>query len=182
MTVSIPEAGREVAESTFVALLAEHQHCLFQRILAALPHLPDAEEVLQETNLVLLRKSSKFVPGTNFGAWATRVAHFEVLKFRRRSHRDGLRFDDDLVELLAIESAARADLLEERRLALAGCLTRLSDRDRDLVRRRYRRGATTQQVSDQVGRSTKAVYNALQRIYRSLHECISRTLAAEANP
>ena len=56
------------------------------------------------------------------------MPHFEVLKFRLRFHRDRIRFDDGPVELLAIEAAARTDLLEERRLALVGCLTRLSER------------------------------------------------------
>ena len=64
----------------------------------------DADDILQETNLVLWRKSDEFEPGSNFDAWAFRIAQFQVLAFRKRQQRSKLHFDDELVEALALEA------------------------------------------------------------------------------
>ena len=102
--------------------LTENQRALYVYILGLVANPTDADEVLQEANLVLWRKAVEFQPGTNFAAWAFRVAHFEVLAFRKRRGRERLSFEPELMETLAAESAARADSFEARRRALAQCL------------------------------------------------------------
>src|SRR5437763_3085610 len=53
---------------------------------------PDAaDELLQRTNVVLCEKADEFTAGTNFPSWARRVAHFEVLTYRRRLARERQR-------------------------------------------------------------------------------------------
>lgn len=163
----------------FVRLLTEHQRALHVHILGLVLNPTDTDEVLQETNLVLWRKAHDFQPGTNFAAWAFRVAHFEVLAFRKRKGRERLSFEPELLETLAEESAARASGFDARRRALAACLSKLSDRDRDLLVRRYATGNSAAAIADQVGRSVQATYQALHRIRRALSQCMRRTLAAE---
>ena len=72
----------------FVELFTRHQRRLYLLILAQVPRPADAEEILQETNLVIWRKAAKFQPGTNFFAWAAQIAGYEVLKYRERKHRE----------------------------------------------------------------------------------------------
>ncbi|MFN7134755.1 MAG: guanylate kinase, partial [Myxococcales bacterium] len=50
----------------------------------------DSEEVIQETNLVLWREFDRFQEGTNFAAWACRVALNQVLAWRKKRQRDRL--------------------------------------------------------------------------------------------
>ena len=59
---------------TFIGHVMEHQRELYAFILSMLPNLTEADDVLQETNMVLWRKREEFEPGTNFGAWARTVA------------------------------------------------------------------------------------------------------------
>jgi RNA polymerase sigma-70 factor (ECF subfamily) len=50
----------------------------------------DAEEVFQNTSVVLWNKFGEFQPGSNFFAWASQVAYYEVLNYMRQictSHR-----------------------------------------------------------------------------------------------
>lgn len=68
---------------------------------------------------------------------------------------------------------------DARREALAGCLEKLSEKDRDLLTRRFAEGATTQSTSEQVGRSVDAVYKSLAKIRQSLFDCVQHTLARE---
>ena len=81
--VPIPQAGNE----DFVQLFTKWQRRLFLFILAQAPNPVEAEEILQETNLVIWRKSHTYTPGTNFYAWCCRIAVLEVLKSRDRRRR-----------------------------------------------------------------------------------------------
>ena len=46
-----------------------------------------ADELLQETNVALLRKESEFDSGSNFQAWACSVAYYQVLTSRKARQR-----------------------------------------------------------------------------------------------
>ncbi|WP_425395375.1 sigma-70 family RNA polymerase sigma factor [Aeoliella sp.] len=163
----------------FVRLSAEHQRHVYLHILAQLPNRTDADDVMQETSLVLWRKFDDFQPGTNFRAWACRIAHFEVLKFLEKSGRTGAHFDSDVAKCIAQTMEDRADELDERRAVLDGCLKKLRDHDRELVRARYVDGMAARQLAHHSGRSVDAVYKTLQRIHRALLNCIERAIARE---
>ena len=181
---SNPEAGGSATvappSEAFVELFTRHQRRLYLYILSQVPNPVNADEILQETNLVIWRKSGQFRPGTNFFAWACQIATYEVLKFRDRQRREKLYFSDAFVQRVADEAFARSDELESRRKALAECLKKLRKKDRELIQRRYAPGETGKSVARFLGRPVNSVYQSLGRIRRQLMECISRRLAAEA--
>ena len=168
-------AGRPGDE--FVQLFTRHQRRLFLYILAQIANPVEAEEILQETNLVIWKKYDQFEPGTHFFAWSCRIARLEVLKFLDRRQRERARLGRELVEQLAEEAAADASRLEERRQALAACLGKLSPRDRKLIEQRYAPGESGKSLAEQLGRPANSVYQSLSRIRRMLFECINRRLA-----
>ena len=88
-------------DEQFVRLLATCQRQLFFYLLNILHNADDAEEALQETNLVLWRKFGQYRPGTNFGRWACQIAYFEAMKSRKKSLRREHLFSDEFVEMLA---------------------------------------------------------------------------------
>lgn len=175
-----PTGGPKVER--FAQLLARCQRRVFLYALGLVHSAADAEEVLQQTNLVLWRKFDQYQPGTDFGRWACRIAYYEVLKFRERRAREERLFSNDFVETLAVESASAMDLWDARRDALAGCLKKLTERDRELVLRRYQENATTRGVAEALGRSIQGARKSLHRIRMALLACIERTLAAEEHP
>ncbi len=170
---SAPKAER------FAQLLATCQRRVFLYALGLLHNAADAEEVLQETNLVLWKKFDEFQPGTDFDRWACRVAHYEVLKFREKRSRTAKLFSETFIEALAIVAENGFDQLEPRRAALARCLGKLHDMDRRLIMERYQGQATTESVAHALGRSVQGTRKALHRIRMALLACIERTLAAE---
>ena len=87
----------------FVRLLAQNQRRLFIYVHTLVPHHADAEEVLQNTNLVLWREFGTFQPGTNFAAWSCRVALNQVLAWRKKRQRDRLQFSDEFLTTVADE-------------------------------------------------------------------------------
>ena len=163
----------------FMRLFGEHRRRLYQYVLALLPNLQDAEDVLQETNIICWRKFGEFQPSTNFLAWASRIAHFEVLKRRRAWAREGtavVPLDDAVLEQLAHEAAEDAGELAGVREALQRCLGKLAPADRELIVRRYAAGEQGKHLAEQMGRPANSVYKSIGRIRLALLDCVTRTL------
>lgn len=166
-------------DEAIVSLLTAHQQRLMVFVRSMVPHRADADEVLQNVNLFIWRNANDYTPGTDFLAWAFRIAHFEVLTYRKRQARERARLCDAVVDQLAEQAQALLPTSNKRQDALEKCLERLPEKDRHLVSLRYEPDATTQSVATRTGRSPKAIYEALTRIRTRLLECIDRTLAAE---
>jgi RNA polymerase sigma-70 factor (ECF subfamily) len=158
----------------FVRLMTDHQGRLFAYIFTLLGDPDQANDVLQETNVILWRDSREFHLGSNFKAWAFRVAHFQVMAFRQRQIRDRLVFEDDLVEALASGAREADEAFISRQELLAGCLEKLSPAHREMVRHRYSEGHSLGAIAKDRGMSPNAVVQALFRIRHSLMQCVAR--------
>lgn len=169
----------ESATADFLRLFAAHQPQIFGYILSLLPHWDDAQEVLQETSVVLWKSFGSFVPGTNFRAWACQTAFHQVLTFRKRQKRVPMPLDDEFLEAVSHESQSLADSLQDQLRALSQCIEKLRPRDAELLRRCYQPGASTRKVANELGRPAGTIYKSLTRIRRTLFACIERTLHVE---
>ena len=174
-----PAEGATSPGGEFVQLFTKHQRRLYLYILAQVPSPVDAEEILQEANIVVWRKFDRFELGTNFFAWSCRIANYEVLKYRDRRRRDRLRFSNEFVELVSREIADNAEIVLEKRNALLGCLSKLRPQDRELIRQRYASGENGNSLAELLGRPVNSVYQSLGRIRKTLLECMKRRIAAE---
>ena len=166
-------------QDDFIQLFTRQQRRLYLYILGQIANPSEAEEILQEANVVIWRKCQEFQPGTNFNAWTMQIARFEVLKYHERHRRDKVMFSDAFLELVAMESEQRVDDLERRREALAGCLQKLKPRDRELIQMRYAAGENGRSVAKNLNRPSNSVYQSLGRIRRTLLDCINRRLSIE---
>ena len=174
------EAGGPAPSEEFVQLFTQTQRRLYLYILAQVPSVSDAEEILQNTNLVIWSKCDRFTLGTSFFAWASQIATFEVLKHRQRFSRDKLQFNDDFVQSVASEVEEYSADLELRRRALESCLKKLRPADRELIHRRYQPGESGKELARDLDRPANSVYQSLGRIRRQLLDCINRRLSVEA--
>ena len=162
----------------FVRLFTQVQRSLYLSILPLVHSAADADEVLQETNVVVLSKWTQFKPGTNFLAWCRAIARLEVFRFRRGRHRGLKLLDDDVIDQLAERIDEQPSDYDRRRDALSECMCKLREQDQELIRRRYAAGASGDDVAAQLGRPANSVYQSLGRVRRVLLECIRRRLAA----
>ena len=166
----------------FVEQFLAHQSRIYAFIVSLLPNRADADDVLQETGLTLFQKYPMFQPGTDFLAWACRVAQNKVMDFGKRRGRDRLRFGSETLELVAEEYIGRGEGIAARLRALDGCMAKLPPKDRELLQHCYRSQQTAKTVAQTMNRSADAVYKALRRIRTALYDCIQRTLAREQHP
>lgn len=166
------------ARTEFVKLLTGSQRALHLYIIAFVPRAEDAEDILQSVSTVLWEKASDYAPGTNFLAWARKVAYYEVLAFRRKMASRRLMFDTELVALLSEESA-EPDTVDLRRRALGGCIRKLRCPDREVLTLRYEDARSVAGIAEELERPVKSIYRSLERIRMALLACIDKTLAAE---
>lgn len=163
----------------FVALYSENYQRLQYFLLALLPTSNDASDVLQETSLVLWDKFETFQTGTNFFAWACKIARLQSLKhFERNKHR-ARPFDDETLERLAEDAAEYAAQTEPRIEVLESCLKDLPESDRTLIRRRYETDASVNKIAEEIGVTANRLSKSLGRIRRALMACLERKLALD---
>lgn len=158
-------------------LFTREQRRLYLFILAQTGDVNAAEEILQETNLVIWSKLDTFTLNTNFTAWTRQIATYEILKSRQRRRRDKLTFSEEFMLAVADEIEQHSTELEHRRDALKNCLAKLSTNDRELIQSRYQPGNRGKELAHTLGRPANSVYQSLGRIRRSLFECIQRQIS-----
>ena len=159
---------------SFADHMASHQSRIIGYIRTMIPDEDASKDILQETNMTLLRKSRDFEAGTNFTAWAFRIAYFEVLKWRRSKGRDRLRFSNELVESLAETTQRVSENYEDRLDALKVCLEKLPDRQRTIIQRRYLNGTPVQQIAEEMNFKANAASQLLHRARLNLFQCINK--------
>ncbi len=175
-------SGQSNADTSkqLMLLMVQHQRQIFSFIYSLAPDRHDAEDLLQETSLVICEKFAEFKPSTNFVAWACQIALWRVRAARQKFARSKILFDDEALEQVAVTSVKLRDELDQRHVALERCLQRLGQRDREFVIARYQSDGTVEQAAKQSGRSLTAAYKALGRIRKLLLDCVNRQVALGA--
>ena len=164
-------------QKLLMLLMTQHQRRIFAYIHTLVPARADAEDILQETSLVIVEKFHEFAPGTDFVAWAFQIAWWRVRAARQKFARSKVVFDDGVLESVAHTAVTMHEEVSARREALARCLQKLPSRDRDLVMTRYEPGATVEEAAQRSGRSLEAAYKALARLRKLLFDCVTNQLA-----
>lgn len=158
-------------------MLFNRTHGLLLRYVVSLVgNRHDAEDVLQRASIVMWQRFATFEPGSDFVAWATTVAFYEVRNFQRIMGRSRLEFDDELVQTLALERVQHVRHWSTRMEALEVCAEKLDAANRELIEAIYTRGVEVGALAQQQGRAVQTIYNKLNLIRRMLAECVQRRM------
>ncbi|MEM9282824.1 MAG: sigma-70 family RNA polymerase sigma factor [Verrucomicrobiota bacterium] len=156
----------------FVQRFAHHEPDLRRFIRSLLPTWTDADEVLQQTAIVIWRKFDQYDPDTNFMKWACVIARFEALAYRRKMARDRHVFREDVMELMAAEGIEEFEHRQTEHDALEICLRDLPEKQRQFVTLAYTPGVKVKELAAEAGSTAAAFYMRLKRIRRQLMECV----------
>lgn len=165
-----------------VTLMTQYQGRLYVYILSLIGDRNAANDVLQETNVVLWKESRQFVLGTNFKAWAFRIAHFQCMAHRQRRLRDRVVFSDEVVARLAIEAKELDATYEERATALGRCLEQIHARSREALRLRYAEELAVKDVAKKMNRTANAISQLLFRARQWLIQCVKQDREVQVAP
>jgi len=177
--------SREINEETegrkrLMVLITRHQRQIFSYIYVLVPNRSDAEDLLQETSLVICEKFHEFEDGTDFVAWACQIAYWRIRYSRQKFARSKVVFDQEIVDVVAQTANDMADELDDRHEALGRCLQKLHSRDRELLTARYEPGGGVGEAARRSGRTVKTAYKALARLRKLLLDCVTTRLGREA--
>jgi len=164
------------SDGKIVDLIARHQTRLYGYIVSLLYRSQDAQDVLQETNLILWKKRTMAPGEKDFGSWACTIALYQVLTYRKRNQRSRLYFSEDLINDIAAVAAIKPGLAGEKQQALQHCMKKLPRENQTLLKRRYITQMSVIEIADEMERSTKAVSQSLYRIRKKLVDCVETRL------
>ncbi len=173
MNADSDEMNRE-----FLAHMLPSQHSIRNFIFSLHPQAGDLDDIMQNTAVSLWEKFATFDQSREFLPWAMRMAYFEVLRFRKKCSRERLVFCEELLEVMAGETAG-PDLAEPVRQALEGCLSRLDPRLRMLVEARYAQGTSITALARSTKQSVHRLYRQLEKVRAQLVTCVKREMADE---
>ena len=160
----------------FTRFWTEAQPLLAGYLSAVVPDFQEAEDLLQEVAVVLLRKFPEFDHKRPFIGWAIGIAKLEILMMRRRHARNRIFYQEDLLERLGEAYEELAPELEDRARALRDCVRMLKGRADELVRLRYEEALKPEAIAVRAKMGVVAVRVALSRARTALRDCIERKL------
>ena len=162
----------------FLKLFVRHQQEIFAYILTLVPNMHDADDLFQDGMTVMWRKFDKFQSGTNFAAWGVQIMRYQILDYRRNLARSKqILIDDSLFDVLMDHIPNIQDQVAARIEALRKCQSLLDNKAKRIIKMRYERNISAEQIASFLKVSRRHVYHILGQINNVLLRCMRRTLA-----
>lgn len=177
---TVHDVQEGVVGGDFVSELIRHQRRIYAFIGSLVHHQSDIEDLYQQTCLLLWKKHDQYDGSRDFFPWACGFAKHEVFNYlRKRGNRGRVYLSEQLLAEIAEEHLRTEDEGDARRVVLDGCLGKLSEQQRDLLRQCYEGTQSIKDISVGMRISAAALTMRLQRIKQALLKCIQASLAAE---
>ena len=163
-------------DDVFVSLLTANQRRIFAYIMSLVANVNDADDILQETVQMMLKKFHEFELGTDFLAWGVTIAYYRVLDFRKQKARGHVIFNDEIFNNLENQAKTELHDADEYLSHLKNCINKLPQDDVGLLEQRYVSGMAVKDIAERFGRNVKSVYRSMARIHNLLRLCIKKQL------
>jgi RNA polymerase sigma-70 factor (ECF subfamily) len=159
----------------FDCLLLDAQPRLRGYVASILGAWSAVDDIVQETNLVLVMKRENFEAKTNFIAWSFRIAYFKSTTWRRDRMREGhVVLSETAFQNIAAQ--AEAHFTDYRPIVemLAKCLKLLPPGERDLVNAKYVDRRSLVDLATGLGCSANSLHKSISRIRLVLRHCVTK--------
>lgn len=166
-------------KSVFINLLTNHYCRLHSFVLCMVPNKADADDVMQETTLLMWEKFNEFEPGTDFFAWAKAIARYRILNLRKRKARSHCQLDENVLELLQSDRESYDDQVDKKLDALRSCIRKLSKDHRTILQFKYSAEIPARMIAKQTGMPLHTLYRKLSNLHAILLSCVRREMQFE---
>ena len=167
------------AQQRFLSLFLRSEREIFRYVAALIPNVADAEDIVQQTALVLWEKFDAYDPSQPFTPWACRFALNKTRHWLERRERWRTLLEKGLAEELAQRREELRPELDSRLRHLEGCLGKLPSEQFSLVEGYYYRREEIETLATKSGRTVAATYKVLQRVRLILQACIENAAKPE---
>lgn len=160
----------------FMTLYIGVQRRLFGYVLSQVPNSSDADDIIQDTVSLMWAEFDRFVPGTNFAAWALCVARFQIMTYRKKALRKKNVFSELAINAIHETVEANQNIEQERQKTLGECLKKLNKKEKQILYFRYEVGETLRSVSERLQINANTLYSKLNRIHLGLLQCVRKNM------
>ncbi|MCW8129007.1 MAG: sigma-70 family RNA polymerase sigma factor [Planctomycetota bacterium] len=139
----------------------------------------DVDDLAQEVYLEVYRNMEAIPADLEPIRWLKGIARNLCMNHFRRETRRKLKTQlESLIEHLDRTPATFDDVeaMQEALRALDGCMEQLSEKNREMIRMRYRDGRTSESIAEAFATTAEAVRITLFRLRGKLKECVTRRL------
>ncbi len=160
------------AQQQFLSLFLRSEREVFRYVAALVPNVADAEDIVQQTAVVLWEKFHAYDPRQPFTPWACRFALNKTRQWMERKQRWQALLEGGLAEELVLRREELRPEIDSRLRHLESCLGKLPDAQLSLVEGYYYRRDGIEKLAASSGRTVAATYKMLQRVRLALQTCI----------
>jgi RNA polymerase sigma-70 factor, ECF subfamily len=138
----------------------------------------DAQDILQDVSMAVVRKYAEYDQNKPFVAWAIGIARNELLAYRRRKSVYRQFFDDECFEKIGEAFAAAEEDLDPVLEALEKCMRQASGKGRWLLRLRYIEDLRYEDIAKTLHVSVGSIKVGMHRLRAALRNCVERRMNA----
>jgi RNA polymerase sigma-70 factor, ECF subfamily len=164
-------------ETRFSELFRDHYRQLFGYVYTLVRNYTEAEDVVQQTSLILWEKFGEYREGTSFVNWSCRIARFTAMNYLKQQRRYRAHFSEVVqLKLAAAMASIAADEVDQRAAALEDCVKKLPEHQRELLRICFGGTKTVAEIAGEIGRTTHSIYSSLRNIRHKLLDCVDGSI------
>jgi RNA polymerase sigma-70 factor, ECF subfamily len=168
--------SRDRRHEEFLKNYLQAQPSIRAYVLSMVRDFHVTEDVLQEVAVAAWDRYESYDPARPFVGWVLGMAHHKCVDSLRK-RRPQVLLPNDLAAQLAEDAAAVSEEAAERRKVLAGCVSKLTEAVREVVRLRFEEHLDTPAIARREKKSLAAVSKMLTRARAFLIRCTERSLA-----
>lgn len=163
----------------FDLLVREHQAGLRAFIRALGTDETWVDDMAQEVFIVAYHKQDQFRQDEDFGKWLRGIARRLVMGERTKTARRYRIMHEGITDILlslGIEKPPPEPARDRAVEIMKGCVQKLDERQRELLRCRYEEGCQAKDLAAQLELTAAAVRKQLQRIRTAVRNCMEKQL------
>ena len=164
------------APADFPAHWAQARPVVLGYLVTATGDFHDAEDLAQRVAITLANKMESYDPSRPFGAFAIGMAKMEVLRWRRESAHDRLRFSEDAIERLTDAFVQIEPETDARLELLPACLDLLQGKAKEALLLTYRDDLSGEAAAKKLGTSVGNLFSMLSRARAQVRKCVEEKM------
>lgn len=147
-------------------------------VSSVIPDFQDADDILQQVAVAIVKNYDKYDKTRSFVAWAIGIAKNEIQMHYRNTSRKKVIFSTKTIQAISDVYEKESVKFDDTRKALDICIKKLKGQSKYILKMRYLSEMSVPRISQKLGMNQGAIYTTLHRIRLALRDCINRQLSS----
>ncbi len=168
--------SQEDKNQHFMQLFLTSQRRLYSYVMTMVASPTDADDIVQDVASVMWKKFDEYEPGTDFTAWAIKIAKYKLYNYYRDKATHNKKFSQKGIEIIEKIESRQAGKEDARIEALKNCLNKLKQTDREILSLRYEEGQTLKKLSGRLDLNINTLYSKISKLHNMLLNCVKKSM------